>query len=119
MIEQPPGTSLCGQVAVANLVGCTLDEAIKAVGHSKSTRTLALAKALRSLGCTCADKLDPLAPRPRFGIAKQARPGRAKNRGWHWVAIVNYEVVDGWDWGPLGHPEGTRITSYLEVELPA
>lgn len=123
---QPPGSRLCGQVAVAALAGVTLEEAVHAVGHRHGSRTRDLVRALRSLG------LEPLAERcrrmdrPAFGLAQVHLPGFS---GWHWVAVDGAYVYDGNERGPVAFPlyeaaaarqyrPGARVTSYLPVGRP-
>lgn len=109
---------MCGQVAIAALSGCSVDDAISAVGHSRSTKTRELIPALRALGLSPLAERCRLMPRPDFGIAQVHAPGRS---GWHWVAVDGDKTYDG-VWGDASGvprwPECFRITSYLPVERP-
>jgi hypothetical protein len=50
-IQQPEGSSLCGQTCVAMIAGVTLEESIEAFGGKRSgTRTKDVVIALRKLG---------------------------------------------------------------------
>lgn len=57
LITQPPGSSLCGQACVAMIAGISLEESIKIFGHSHSSKTKQIIKALKSLGIYPSERL--------------------------------------------------------------
>src|SRR5574337_1067996 len=95
--KQPEDCSLCGQTAVAVIVGCSLDEAIRAVGHKHGTTTRDLVRALRLFGVSCEDRCRPMPGRvaPNLGLAQVHTPERS---GWHWVVVHAGRIYDG-IWG--------------------
>lgn len=121
---QMPKTRNCGQVAIANLTGCSLQEAEWAVGHSTGTKTVEIVNALRKLGYECSGKLVPLhqhedgklnngKPIPANGIVKLAR---GKSKRWHWIAVKDGEFLDGAR-PTLKWEDHERVTSYMAVSL--
>jgi hypothetical protein len=127
-IEQPNGSRVCGQVAVAVLASISLDESCEVVGHRHGTSTRALVRALRRLGFDCADDCRSRT-RPELGLAQvhdthgvlHLRNGeyiRRRRPGWHWVVVDGGRILDGSFGradGTVTWPEGWRMTSYLEV----
>lgn len=113
---QIPGIFNCGQIAISNLTGLTLEEVTEAIGHDGPTRTKDLSRVLNDFGFPCGEKLDPLCERPRYGLAKAAIPsiysGKIKGRDWHWLAVVDFILIDG---RRQKLAPNSRITSYLEV----
>ena len=117
-IQQPEGSSLCGQSCVAMAAGVSLDRAIEAVGHGslRGTYTREVVAALRSLGVSCADRMRlvkrNLPVLPKRGIVAINQPGIISGR-FHWMLTWDGEMLD-----PAGRwpdYEGWRITSFLEI----
>ena len=119
IVRQPPGTRLCGQACLAMLTGRSLEEAVETVGHCRGTKTKELAKALRSLGSSCGDRLVPFGKR---GVPEGFR-GLGKLRSgsgsWHWVVLWDSYAIDPLVGRPVllqaWQPVDGRLTSGLEV----
>src|ERR1035437_8529670 len=113
-VEQPDGSSLCGQACVAMVADVSLAEAVQLIGkrgHS-GTRTRDLVKALRSLGVGCADKLKrvsrvrPVYPRRAIlAVAKYAwvSDGTREQRKCHWMVTWDGVVYDPGGRWPNGY----------------
>ena len=121
-VQQPPKSRVCGQACLAMILGVTLGQAIKAVGHKNGTKTALLAKVLRESGAECGSRLIPFRshgiPTGFTGLVKL----RWRNGGWHWMVLWGGFVYDPDKSGPvpLGEwraPSGKRITSGLKVTL--
>lgn len=127
LVKQPKGSSICGQCCVAMVTGKPLEEVIKVFGHSHSTRTKELHKALKHFGYKSNSRLQRFtnfSGLPDFGIAKITYDWR-KNNG-HWVVIkytkkFSYQIYcpsDGISsWLTYGTNKG-RITSFLTTTPP-
>lgn len=121
---QMPGSRNCGQIAVANLTGATLEEVTEIIGHEGGTKTVALVSCLMTLGHhVYSTKLTPIhqtepwklndgSEIPENGLAKLS-----KGRGnWHWVAVKDGKILDG-QTPTLNWKYPWKITSYLRVDL--
>lgn len=113
-IQQPEGSSLCGQACVAMAAGVSLDRSIEIIGHSHGTWTRDVIRGLRALGVGCADRLHrvsrkmPVLPR-RCLVAVQS-PRRKLE---HWMLSWDGVMLDpAGRWPAL---QGWTITSYLEI----
>ena len=126
---QPPDTTICGQVAVALITGAPLSLVITMFGHSHTTRTKEIVRALTYFGY----RTDGVLRRaglsdtwPALGIGKMQwrNPedvAQTTQKYWrsgsHWVIIRNGKIQDGHvhkddTWG------GGLITSWLRVLPP-
>lgn len=110
---------MCGQVAVAMLLGIELEESIAAVGHTHGTQTKELVRALWKFGMDAEDRCKRITAKtvmPLLGLGQVHDPKRRS--GWHWVALNGALIYDG-VWGsPDGTvkwPRGFRLTSYTPV----
>lgn len=113
-IQQPEGSSLCGQACVAMAAGVSLDRAIEVIGHSHGTYTRDVIAGLRSLGIGCGDRLHRVSRKlpvlPQRCIVAMHSPRRRLE---HWMLSWDGEMFD-----PEGRwPDlpGWTITSYLEI----
>jgi hypothetical protein len=125
-IQQPEGSSLCGQTCVAMIAGITLEESIEAFGGKRgATRTTDLVNALRKLGINCGDP-------PLVRIKGQLYPDTCivklhfnDRKNTHWTVwhkgkfydpeahlMVHLELLDGNEYHPV---LGVRQTSYLPI----
>jgi hypothetical protein len=124
-LQQPEGSSLCGQTCVAMIAGITLEESIAAFGGKRSgTRTKDLVAALRKLGIDCGDP--PLARikyqcYPDTCIVKLHFDNKTHT---HWTLWHNGRYYDPDFTGQYTlncykgkYPEGVRATSYLPIYL--
>lgn len=116
-LQQPSGSSLCGQSCIAMAAGVSLPEAIAAVGHQKTrgTKTAEVVSALRRLGVPCADRLR------RVSRSRPVLPARAIVAIYHSSGTRAHWMLT-WD-GTMHDPEHLWpdyyrdwiITSYLEI----
>ena len=110
-VVQPPGSSLCGQAAVAMLLGLTLEEGVELVGHRGGTNLQELETALKKKGVRLWDRV--AGPPPTNGRGLYLCGARWVRGGGHWI------VLDGGRWldPSPGHPwpTGGRITAHWEV----
>lgn len=86
----------CGQIAVAILTNRSLEEVEKVVGHTHSTRTKELAKALGYFGYSALNRRKAVKTFPTgkwFGIVHTRF--KTRQRGGHWVAVAKGKVYDG------------------------
>lgn len=114
-IKQDPKKHNCGQIAIAVIGECSLEEAIKIVGKKGSTTTKDLAKALRKLRFRCPDRCKKM-PKPLLGLG-QLRSSSRKS-GWHWVVVDGDKIFDGANGFPDGRvhwKDDWKITSYLPI----
>lgn len=124
-MQQPEGSSLCGQTCVAMIAGVTLEESIEAFGGKRGgTRTKDLVAALRKLGIECGDP-------PLIRINGQCYPDTCivklhfnDRKNTHWTVWHEGRFYD-----PEAYPnffineflggnkywEGVRQTSYLPI----
>jgi hypothetical protein len=125
-MQQPEGSSLCGQTCVAMIAGVTLEESIAAFGGKRgATRTKDLVNALRKLGINCGDP-------PLVKIKYQCYPDTCivklhidhpdLKKSTHWVVWHNGKYYDPSYLGQYTlycnkgmYPEGIRATSYLSI----
>lgn len=112
MIEQPKGTRLCGQIAVAHIADVPLALAISAFGHKHGTTVKQVIRALAYFGYGVeTTRLRKLAAAPALGIGKMRwRKPDGNLRGWHWVAIREGKVWDGQE-----HTMPGEVTSWLVI----
>lgn len=111
-LPQPPGSKICGQIAVAAVTGESVERVIEIIGHDRGTKTVELQRALRALGWECPDKcmqVSAFPTPPELAIAI-VRPVWRRTGNWHWIVT---------EWGePIQNnevPECMHITSYLPV----
>lgn len=105
---QPKDTGLCGQYAVANLLGITPDESIKAFGkrggkkRKSGTGTKDVAKAIKELGYQCNERMTLIKPNTRLPdqclIAvgwkgPSIDSGLRRESAGHWIAYKNGIVI--------------------------
>jgi hypothetical protein len=122
-MQQPEGSSLCGQTCVAMLAGVTLEESIKSFGGKRGgTRTKELVNAIRKLGINCGDP-------PLVRINGQCYPDTCivklhfdDQTHTHWTLWHNGQFYDPSYIGQYTlycykgkYPEGIRPTSYLPI----
>jgi hypothetical protein len=125
-MQQPPGSSLCGQTCVAMIAGITLDESIESFGGKRGgTRTKELVAALRKLGINCGDP--PLVRingqcYPDTCIVKLHINHEDYKKSTHWVIWHEGRYYDPSLIGQYTlncykgkYPEGIRPTSYLPI----
>lgn len=114
MIKQPDKSKVCGQCCLATILGITLEEAVKLVGHSRGTYTKELTKHFE------ASPLKRGKPDAVNGLCK-VHFKTAKNT--HWVIYIGglvYEPAYGGmipfnEWAEF---DGARITSHVEILQP-
>lgn len=109
-VVQPPYSRGCGQVAIANIVGCTFKEACDAVGHRGGTSAREVVAGLKELGWSVPRGVWGKA-RPSYGMAKVITSPHKKN--WHWMAVVEGQLVNGF---PYVGIYGSRVVKYLYTE---
>lgn len=117
-INQPPGSSLCGQTCVAMIAGITLEESISVFGKSGETETREVITALNKLGISCGDKLIRVkkgVDLPPCCIIVLHYDG-APMRHWHWVVYYGGLYYDPAESIGTGYKAGVKITSYLPVD---
>jgi hypothetical protein len=115
---QPPGSRLCGQACIAMIAEVSLVQACAAVGHSHSTRTREIVRALRTFSIDCADRLQRISKQTRYP-ARDPLPKRClvnvvwdkPNGGYHRHWIVRW---DGQFYNS-DPGDGYRMTSFLEI----
>ncbi len=75
------------------IAGVDINEAIKAVGHAKATKTKELVSGIRKLGFDCQDRLKIISGGaiPDRSIVKIALPNTSN---WHWVVKNNDKIYD-------------------------
>lgn len=112
---QPPGSSLCGQTAVAMILGISLEKAVELVGHRNGTAREELEAALRKRGVRLWDRT--LGPPPTNGRGLYLCSVRWPRGGGHWI------VLDGGRWldpdPSYRWPPGGRIVAHYEVRCSA
>ena len=111
-----PNKPICGQVAIAVVIGKSLKEIIKIFGHEHGTKTKELVKVLRKFGYSCPNKLKRLKQKPELAIGKLKHKLK---KGWHWVVIDRdkiYDGVRGTKAGKVKWKRGYKITSYLPIK---
>jgi hypothetical protein len=114
-IEQPVGTRVCGQIAVAVVTGITLEQAIRIIRKKGGTTTKDLAFALRFMGYKCPTRCMKIS-RPPLAIGHLTNPRRKS--GWHWIVVDGDKIFDGRngnDRGQVAWPKDWKITSYLPI----
>ena len=108
---QPPGSSLCGQTAVAMILGVPLEEGVELVGHRGGTSLRELEIALGKRGVRLWDRVP--GPPPTNGQGLHLCRARWPRGGGHWI------VLEGGRWldpaGTYRWPPGGRIVSSWEV----
>jgi hypothetical protein len=121
-IQQPEGSSLCGQTCVAMIAGITLEESIEVFGKRSATRTKDLVAALRKLGIDCGDP-----PLTRIKGTMLTRTCIVKlhfdyQTHTHWTLWHNGQFYDPDFTGQYTlncykgkYPKGVRQTSYLPI----
>lgn len=124
LVEQPEGSSLCGQACIAMVTGSSLERAVFVVGHKNGTYTSDLIKAIRVLGCDCADRLRRISKQrpvlPKRCIVSIVKwvgegPTRRQRKG-HWILSWDGVIYDpGGVWPESYDKNGWTITSYLEI----
>jgi len=106
LVPQPDGTSMCGQACVATVVGCSLREAVAAIGITTMWDTATshedLISGLHKLGIETGKYID-YARRKRhlINLPDFAIMGiDDKSNDWgHWVVLKNGWVLDpGYNW---------------------
>lgn len=115
-IRQPLDKKICGQIAVAVIAECSVEEAIVAIRKISYTKTVDLARGLRRLGYSCPDKLKVMKHPPKLGIGKLSYP---RKRNWHWVVFDGRKIFDGINGnenGTVNWQEGWKVTSYLPIK---
>jgi hypothetical protein len=105
---QPKNTGLCGQYAIANLLGITPDESIKAFGkrggktRKSGTGTKDVAKAVKELGYECDERLTLIKPGQTLpdnclvSVAWKGPPiysGLRRGAAGHWVAYKSGMII--------------------------
>ena len=112
-LTQSRTSKCCGQTCLAMLAGCSVSEAVAAVGHRRCTRPVEIITAAKRLG------LKPLAKFWTTPSEAAVLPGKAivrmrrKRRHWsggHWCCIV-----DGVFHDPLSSEPGKLGTNDLIV----
>jgi len=124
-VQQPPGSSLCGQACVAMILGIRLEHATSLVGHARSTKPYELADALRKREIKCGDR--------RIRYTGGTLPKRAflaisawnSRRRYHWVLLYDGLVYDPALCAPMpvrgylrcndGLGDNLDLTSYLPI----
>lgn len=114
-IYQPFRSRLCGQAVIATILGCTIEEAIRLVGHRHGTKNAELRAALASR----AIHLGPVRLTAHHDLPERAvlRLSRPYGKNWHWCLRWDGETYD-----PAGMgihidrlKEGWSITSFMEI----
>lgn len=131
LVRQPEKSNLCGQAAIATLLGITLDKAISLFGgKSGKTDWWQLREVLRGQGRSCAEELQTISETgftrmPDLAVCKMYWSGRDDMT--HWVIKDGDRLLDTangeFKWGhiPLRNSTNSklktpRITSYAYVE---
>jgi hypothetical protein len=117
MIKQPTNSSVCGQCCLGTILGLSLDQAIKLVGHNRGTR---LKKDLYPHIQAISDRLTKGFP-VNYSLCKVHY---AKVKATHWVLYRNHKIYDpnigGWVpseiWEDAFSDIIPRITSYVEIK---
>lgn len=133
---QPKNTGLCGQYAIANLLGITPDESIKAFGkrggksRKTGTGTKDIAIAVKQLGYNCDERMTLIKPNdqlPELCLVCVAWKGPPINSGLrrgtagHWVAYKEGLVICSGDGIYSSLESYTQknngyATAYLEIK---
>lgn len=114
LVEQTPGSNLCGQACVATIAGVTLDEACMVMRTKGKTSTKQVKQALLQLGFGTAPRLKRGFPKAGLHILKFVHPDRQS----HWVVWNNGKFYD-----PVGYVgkktpfylRNSKVTSHLRV----
>jgi hypothetical protein len=123
-IQQPEGSSLCGQTCVAMAAEVSLERSIEVFGSRGGTRTKQVVKALRELGiATVGDKLirrKPDEKAPNYGIIKilfeRLEPDGKIHEWSHWALMWGGILHDPGEATPgVTSPNG-RFSSYLKID---
>jgi hypothetical protein len=127
-MQQPEGSSLCGQTCVAMIAGVTLEQSIVAFGGKcGATRTKEVVAALRKLGIDCGNP--PLTRikgqcYPHTCIVKLHINHIDCLKSIHWVVWHEGKYYDPSLYGQYSlvcyqgkYPEGIKATSYLPIFL--
>ncbi len=116
-MKQPSGSKLCGQVCLALILGISLDESIKLVGHRHGTSTKELTKHFDHGDTRRWLSKDEV---PDYALCI-SRPGSIKRNGnWHWVLLKNLTVLDPsfGEWEPFNkwcRSSDLTISSYISI----
>jgi hypothetical protein len=119
-IRQPEGSSLCGHAVLAMVLDLSLDKACDRMGHSRSTRTRELVKALgpAALGSRLT-RLSRRHPMPHTCVLKVCWKGTHKS---HFVLKTGSDIHDPLLTGPVTLEgwsqvlkKSGRVTSFLPV----
>jgi hypothetical protein len=125
IMQQPVGSSTCGQTCVAMIAKVSLETACRAVGRKSGTHGTHLIKGLKTLGVDCyptSKLVRKDKPLPECGIMRIQATYDTSWRG-HWVLKWGgriYEPTDGKVWGIQTYVEylqsvRQRFTSFIEI----
>ena len=120
-INQPEGSKLCGQIAVAVVAKTSLKKVIKLIGHEKATTTRELAKALHALGYKCPMRCVRISKNVPISNLAICHLRTDRKSGWHWVVKDGIRFYDGCvkecfgKRGEVDWPSHWRITSFLPI----
>lgn len=126
LVTQPAGSKLCGHCIVAMILGTSLEEAVKLIGHEHGTTLQELASA-----CAPMVRIDRFLTRsntvqklPEYAVLRY-RYGRPTEKNSHWVLLWNCEwIYDpsidepyrlGFDYYDMTHDDSVRITSFAQI----
>lgn len=115
-VPQPSGSKVCGQACIAMVLGISLDDAVKLVGHARATRTKEISAALGQLGPLV--RLSRKHSLPDRCIMKVRIPNQSN---WHWVLKDGSMVFDpsrghAMSWVSWAETvKGCTVSSFLEV----
>ncbi len=116
LVRQPPGSELCGQACVATLGGLSLGNVCLMMKTMGETKTKIIRDTLRRLGFTVADRRKRGFP-PDDVTALLFWKGEESCHWMVWHRKKYYDPIAGVFRKPPRHTEGSRVTSYLEVEF--
>lgn len=114
LIHQPKGSRVCGQIAVAHILGISLEQSLDLFGHCNCTSPKDVARVLRAQRYRCPTRLKPVYGtfRMRTGLAKLAPP-RAGAGGTGWRSWTVWFMTGSGDC-PQGFTSGRRDTASLQ-----
>jgi len=123
-LQQPPGSSLCGQTCVAMLLGVELGQSIEEFKSRGGTRTKQIKAILEKHGYVCADRLKLISKKkPQFPDVCICRVRWGHKSRSHWVLKYYDKLYDPEcpdvrviDWNSRFIYDGMWVSSYLEIK---
>ena len=118
MIRQPDDTMVCGQCCLAMLLGISLREIKKTIGHSRGTQTREIVTALNRYGVINSGKLLRICKKrnlPEIAIVKVKIKGWHVN-GWHWILKHGAQHYDPYIGKGNFLPRCYQAISFIEIK---